>query len=316
MESTRLVLARTLDWLAAGRTVTLITVAHTFGASPRPIGSMMAISNGQAAGSVSGGCVEDDLIREFGLEPPSGPVVREFGVSTDAAQRRGLPCGGRLAVVCEPFTDAAHARTILDAVGARRPIARRVEFPTGDIALVTVEKTRLDDTALTVAFAPPWRLVVTGAGELSRHVVQMGLALGYLPEVIEPRAGFRAAWPITECDVINAMPDDYLADHPPDAHTVVLALTHDMKIDDLLLIAALPSDAFYVGALGSTRTQAARRARLAEHFDFDEATIARLRGPVGIDLGSREPAAIAISAFAQITAERGGVRLTAERVRG
>lgn len=313
MEATRQVLTTTLAWLEAGRPVTWVTVAHTFGASPRPAGSMMAISAGEVAGSVSGGCVEDDLIRDYGEAPPDAVTVREFGVSSDTAQRRGLPCGGRLQVVCERFEDAGHAAAILEAIESRRPIARCVEFHDGALTLKPSGTTRLDEAALTVGFDPPWRLVVTGAGELSRHVVTMGLALGYLPEVIEPRAGFRAAWPITACEVIDAMPDDYLAAHPPDAHTVVLALTHDMKIDDLLLIEALPSAAFYVGALGSTRTQAARRQRLTEHFGFDEATLARLKGPVGIDLGSREPAAIAISALAEITAARNGVVLTAER---
>ena len=313
MELDRALLEQTLTWLGRAEPVTWITVAETFGASPRPVGSMMAISNGHAVGSVSGGCVEESLLETFSDGGPEIPRIERFGISRDDAQRARLPCGGELAVVCESVRDASHVTELIDATTNRRPISRTIDLASGAVSISNAEKSRLTKNDFTAAYGPPWRIVMTGAGDLSQYVASIADTLGYQIEVIEPRKSFREAWSINVGELSAQMPDDYLRDHPPDEHTICLALTHDLKIDDLMLIDALTSRAWYVGALGSMATQTSRLARLRDHFALTVDQLDRLHAPVGLNLGSREPQTIAIAILAEITALRNNVSVTSTR---
>ncbi|UUZ76613.1 XdhC family protein [Polaromonas sp. P1(28)-13] len=316
-----LVLRTALGWQAAGLPVVLVTVARTWGSSPRPPGSLMAINGrGETVGSVSGGCIEDDLIhriREGGVQAACAtetPAVLRYGISADEAHRFSLPCGGTVELVLE--TVSAHSRLdeLLLACQQRRSTERVLDLRTGRVALHEGRRDgvpRLDDTHLTTYLGPQARIIVIGAGDLSRFLCQMALSLGFEVIVCDPREEHRAGWSLDGVVVSREMPDDLIMRLPPDALTAVVALTHDPKLDDLALIDALQSDAFYVGAIGSRRNTAQRRERLREHFDLSEPALQALHGPAGLYIGSKTPAEIALSIMAEVVAVKNGVRLSA-----
>lgn len=311
------VLRSALAWQRAGRRVVLATVVRTWGSSPRPPGSLMALrDDGQVAGSVSGGCIEDDLItRMRGGELASGtPAVTRYGVSADEARRFGLPCGGTVEIVLEPLSEASALPELLAAVEQHALVSRRLDLATGRVTLEPAlegDALRFDGTALATVHGPRLRLIVIGAGQLSRYLAQMALLLDYAVTVCDPREEYREGWDtLAGVTLSRTMPDDLVVEMRPDAHTAVVALTHDPKLDDLALMEALKTPAFYVGALGSRRNNDARRKRLLE-FDLDEAQIARLHGPVGLNLGGRTPPEIALAIVAEMTALRRGAALGA-----
>jgi len=309
------VLSSALAWQRSGRRVVLATVVRTWGSSPRPPGSLMALrDDGQVAGSVSGGCIEDDLItRMRGGELPSHtPAVTRYGVSADEARRFGLPCGGTVEIVLEPLSEASMLPELLAAVGQHALVNRRLDMATGRVTLEPAldgDALRFDGTTLTTVHGPRLRLIVIGAGQLSRCLAQMALLLDYAVTVCDPREEYGEGWDtLAGVTLSRTMPDDLVVEMRPDAHTAVVALTHDPKLDDLALMEALKTPAFYVGALGSRRNNDARRKRLLE-FDLDETQIARLHGPVGLNLGGRTPPEIALAILAEMTALRRGAVL-------
>ena len=306
------VLVTASRWVAAGHFVILATVVKTWGSSPRPLGSMMVIrDDGHVRGSVSGGCIEDDLIermRSGELKQPL-PFSTAYGMNADEAHRFGLPCGGTLALMLEPLSSTSRLDELIDALKQGRVLQRTVEIATGVVALQ-------DTTQATSAYAsathyvsfhgPQHRLVIIGAGQLSRYVAQFALALDYAVTVCDPREEFLGEWDVPGVHCSTEMPDDLIVQMAPDARTAVVTLTHDPKLDDMALLEALKSPAFYVGSLGSRKNNAQRRDRLAL-FDLSPSHIARLRGPVGLHLGAKTPPEIALSIVAELTAFRHGI---------
>ena len=310
MESLDLrVLEDVLAWREAGHRVTLVTVVETWGSAPRPPGALLAVrGDGVVSGSVSGGCVEDDLIariRRGEYDALNKPSMVAYGVTKDEAARFGLPCGGTLRLVQEPVQTTQWVRELLARTAAHQLVARSLRLSTGEVLLRDAprgEALQFDGTVLTTLFGPRWRLLLIGAGQLSQAVAQMARMLDFEVLVCDPREEYAATLDLNQMTRVAGMPDDVVLQLAPDAHTAVVALTHDPKLDDLALMEALQSPAFYVGALGSRRNQAARKQRLAEHFGLSETALARLHGPVGLAIGARTPAEIAVSIVAEIVA--------------
>jgi xanthine dehydrogenase accessory factor len=305
MESLDLrVLSDALAWRREGRRATLVTVVETWGSAPRPPGALLAVrDDGVVSGSVSGGCVEDDLIaRVKAGEKAQLPSMIAYGVSKEEAARFGLPCGGTLRLVQEPVLDTKWIEEVLARTAAHELVARTLTLSTGAVELsrATREQTmQFDGMKLTTHFGPKWRLLLIGAGQLSQAVAQIAQMLDFEVLVCDPREEFVLP---AQAGVqrVEGMPDDVVREMNPDAHTAIVALTHDPKLDDMALIEALRSSAFYVGALGSSRNQAARKKRLAEHFELTQEELARLHGPDGLRLGAKTPAEIAVSICAQV----------------
>ncbi|OWQ85921.1 XdhC family protein [Roseateles terrae] len=314
------VLRQVQQWLDADQRVVLGTITRTWGSAPRPVGAVVAVrQDGTIAGSVSGGCIEDDLIariREGALRLERPELVR-YGVGAEAAQRFGLPCGGTLELMLEPLGPQSALHALLERLGRGERVVRRLDLATGAVTLSapgeqggdSADRLVLTDEALVTHHGPQWRLLIIGAGQLSDYLARMALALDYQVKVCDPRDDY--PWTLAGVPLTRDMPDDVVLALKPDGHTAVVALTHDPKLDDLALMEALRSPAFYVGAIGSRVNQAKRRARLKEHFDLDDAALARLHGPVGLHIGARTPPEIALSILAHMTAERYGVQISA-----
>jgi len=306
------VLQQCLQWQKENRRVTLVTVVKTWGSSPRPVGSLLALrDDGLLAGSVSGGCIEADLIDRVRTAPPTQPEVLTYGGTAEGCHRFCLPCGGTLQLVLEPAPNALVLQAILDALTQRRLIGRRIELATGRTMLYLPhidETTQFDGQSLTTVHGPSWRLLLIGAGQISRYLAQMALALDYQVQVCDPREEYSAAWDVAGAKLLPGMPDDAVTASRPDLRSAVIALTHDPKLDDMALLEALKSPAFYVGAIGSNANNQRRRERL-HLFDLSEAEIGRLHGPVGLPIGSRTPPEIAVSILAELTAVRHGIEL-------
>lgn len=312
------VLRRTLSWQAAGLPVVLITVAQTWGSSPRPPGSLMAINScGETVGSVSGGCIEDDLIQRIqtgGIQAVCAserPGLLRYGISADEAHRFGLPCGGTIELVLEPVSARSRLAELLLACQQRRSTERVLDLQTGEVELRPGRRDglpQLDAHQLSSCLGPQARLVVIGAGDLSRFLCQMALGLGFEVIVCDPREEQRASWQLDGVQVSREMPDDLILRLRPDARTAVVAVTHDPKLDDLALLEALQSEAFYVGAIGSRRNSELRRERLRTHFDLPEAALQALHGPAGLYIGSKTPAEIALSIMAEVVAVKNGLQ--------
>ena len=308
------VLHSAVRWLEAGQRVTLVTVTKTWGSSPRPAGAMLALrADGLVAGSVSGGCIEDDLIhraREHALTG-SLPEVVTYGVSAEEARRFGLPCGGTIQVVLEPLAAASGIAELLHAVERGELVARELDLASGAARQRPAgadEELSFDGQRLVNVHGPRYRLLIIGAGQLSRFVAQIALGLDFQVTVCDPREEFSEEWDLPGARLVRTMPDDTVLDMRPDSRTAVIALTHDPKLDDMALMEALRSPAFYVGALGSRRNNEKRRERLLD-FDLDAAQLARLHGPVGLYIGSRTPPEIAISILAEMVAVKNGIAL-------
>ena len=307
----REVLQRALDWTRAGHRVGLVTVLETWGSAPRPPGALLALrDDGTVVGSVSGGCVEDDMIeRVRKAGQPMRPALITYGVSREEAARFGLPCGGTLRLVHEPVSEAGWVEELLARTGAQELVARRLDIETGEVSLHACtheDALSFDGRVLRSVFGPRWRLLVIGAGQLSRVLAQMAQALDFRVFICDPREEYFSTLDLADVTWLAGMPDDVTTEFKPDAHTAVVALTHDPKLDDLALMEALTSPAFYVGALGSRSNTAKRKERLAL-FDLSADQIDRLHGPIGLHIGSRTPAEIAVSILAEIISVRNGV---------
>jgi xanthine dehydrogenase accessory factor len=312
------VLRQIHSWRAEGRGAILVTVIRTWGSSPRPVGSIMAMrDDGVVAGSVSGGCIEDDLIHRYshGLAVMMGPPTLErYGIDADEAHRFGLPCGGTLELMIEHSPDVESLAVLLGALQRGELVRRTVRLADGTVQL---EPTEVPDalavTSASVAntFGPGYRMLLIGAGQLAEYVATMALFNGFAVTVCDPREEHSTGWSVAGARLLNDMPDDVVSAFKPDRRSCVIALTHDPKLDDLALMEALATPAFYVGAIGSRRNSELRRQRLLEHFDISPAALARLRGPIGLYIGSRTPSEIAVSVMAEVLAAKNGVALPA-----
>jgi xanthine dehydrogenase accessory factor len=331
MENLDVMVLRTLrDWRAAGKRALLATVVRTWGSSPRPVGSIMALcEDGAVVGSVSGGCIEDDLIFRYtgahlpGQAPaqagaavphiPTGaPTFVKYGITADEAHRFGLPCGGTLELLLEFDPEASGLAEIVTALEQGRLMRRTVRLADGSATLSEASSPTgltVNATELVNVFGPEYRMLMIGAGQLSEYLATMALFSGFAVTVCDPREEYRGAWSVPGVTVLSDMPDDVVMAFRPDRRSCVVALTHDPKLDDLALLEALKTDAFYVGAIGSRRNSESRRERMIEHFDQTEASLAGLRGPIGIYIGSKTPPEIAVSVMAEILAVKNGVTL-------
>ncbi len=308
------VLKSARDWVRAGRRVVMATVIRTWGSAPRPIGALTAIrDDGQVVGSVSGGCIEDDMI----LQVRSGELVKDkpattkYGISAEEAKRFGLPCGGTLELVLEPLSQESGLDDLLARVERHEIVMRRLDMKSGRVTITPAKSTdqlTFDGSTLATVHGPRWRLLVIGAGQLSTFLAQMAQGLDYQVTICDPREEYAEGWNVPGAELTRGMPDDVVTELNLDNHSAVVTLTHDPKLDDMALLEALKSPAFYVGAIGSRKNNDARRKRLAE-FDLSQQEIARLHGPVGLKLGAKTPPEIAIAILAEMTAIRNGVKV-------
>lgn len=310
------VIRTALDWQHKGHRVVLGTVVRTWGSAPRPPGSLMIIrDDGQVAGSVSGGCIEDDLIRRVaaGELAMRMPETTTYGQTAEEVRRFGLPCGGSVQVVLEPLSPQSQLRELLVLIEQHQRVERRLDMATGMVkmhAATEGDKVLFDGQALTTVHGPRLRLLVIGGGQLSRYLAAMAVMLDYQVTVCEPRAEYHEGWEaMAGVTLSTQMPDDLVLAMNLDHNSAVVAVTHDPKLDDLALMEALRTPAFYVGALGSRHNNNQRRKRLLE-FDVSEAEAAQMRGPVGLNLGALTPPEIAMSIVAEMTAMRRGVDLS------
>ena len=319
MENLDVTVLRTLrDWRLSGRRALLATVVRTWGSSPRPVGSIMALADdGAMVGSVSGGCIEDDLIARYsGSAMPDGPpTLVKYGVSADEAQRFGLPCGGTLELLLEYSPEAKSLQALVSELEGGKLMERTVALTDGAVRLNVADSPaalRVDDQSLTNTFGPEYRMLIIGAGQLSEYLSTMAKFSGFAVTLCDPRIEHRSSWAVPGVAITTEMPDDAVLAFRPDRRSCVVALTHDPKLDDLALLEALESDAFYVGAIGSRRNAASRRERMVEHFGQTAESLVRLRGPIGIYIGSKTPPEIAVSVMAEILAVKNGVVLPRE----
>jgi xanthine dehydrogenase accessory factor len=275
---------------------------------------MLAVrGDGLVAGSVSGGCVEDDLIDKVRQKSLAAdrPEVTLYGISKEDAQRYGLPCGGRLQLVLEPVHNLASVQGVLDSIDRHELVARHLDMASGEATLSPATRADVmsfDGNRLTMIHGPRWRVLIIGAGQLSKYVAMMAQALDYEVIVCDPREEYAVTWDVPGTTLTREMPDDVVNALNLDSHSAVVAVTHDPKLDDMALIEALKSPAFYVGALGSRLNTQKRRERLAQ-FDLSGGELDRLHGPVGLRIGSKTPPEIAVAIVAEITAVRHEVPL-------
>ncbi|MFA7387475.1 MAG: XdhC family protein [Thiohalobacteraceae bacterium] len=308
-DTDREILQTAIGWLEEGHRPLLVTVAKTWGSSPRPVGSLMLLrEDGVYSGSVSGGCVEEDLSMRYrdGQLGDRLPTSIDYGVERLEAARLGLPCGGRLELVLEMLDEPASLRRLLDRIDAHQLVLRRVCLQTGEVQLQSAVADDGFEYAtgwLQKVFGPRWEMLLIGAGQLSQYVASLATMLGYRVFLCDPRE--QAAWnPAGEgVEQVAGMPDDAVKAVATHARIIVLALSHDPKLDDMALLEALASPAFYVGAIGSARNSAMRRERLLA-LGMSPQQVQRLHAPAGLPIGSHAPPEIALSILAEITALR------------
>ena len=302
----REILETALDWLEKGHRPALVTVARTWGSSPRPVGSLMLMRNdGVYIGSVSGGCVEEDLVARYrdGQLGDALPTRVDYGINQAQATRLGLPCGGRLELLIEQLDSPHPLRMLLDRTRANALMTRRVCLNTGEVSQHPAsagEEFCYADGYLSKVFGPYWQLLLIGGGLLSRYVAQIALMLEYRVTVCDPRNSYEFDSLGESVERLHSMPDEAVQMCTGNPRSVVLALTHDPRLDDMALFEALQSPAFYVGAIGSKPNSDRRRERLRT-LGITEEQLQRLHAPVGLPIGSRSPPEIAISIMAEIT---------------
>ncbi|MEE4348622.1 MAG: XdhC family protein [Pacificimonas sp.] len=286
-----------LGWRHEGRGVAIATVTKTWGSAPRRRGAHLVIrDDGLFEGSVSGGCVEGDVITEAMTVIETGAAkALHYGVADAKAWEVGLACGGEIEILVQPFGEGGFAPNLATNILSALSEGREITAHIGEAG------TQLEpaDGTISRSYSPPLELLIVGAVHISQHLVPIARELGFTAKIVDPRGLFAKDERFAGIDVDDRWPDEAFADWKPGAATAVVALTHDPKLDDPALIAALNSDAFYIAALGSRRTHAARRERLAEQ-GFEEAAFARIHGPAGLPIGAANPAEIALSVAAQM----------------
>ena len=288
------------QWYREGHRVAVATVVQTWGSAPRRVGSHLAIrDDGLFEGSVSGGCVEGDVVTEA-LELTANAKTLDYGVADASAWAVGLACGGKISILVQKLADDALPPALLDrllaATAAGTGFTTSTDLATG----VTSEGDGLD-SSFRRAYPPPRRIAIIGAVHIAQALVPLAIGLGIAPTVVDPRGLFAADQRFAGLDLDRRWPDEALADWQPNAASAIVALTHDPKLDDVALAAALRSPAFYIAALGSRKNHAGRLERLAAQ-GFDAATLARIHGPAGLPIGAADPAEIALSIAAEMTA--------------
>lgn len=279
-----------------GEPMAIATVVSTWGSAPRPKGSHMLVhADGRFEGSVSGGCVESDILATAADVIAGAPFsVRSYGVADAAAWEVGLPCGGEISVMVQPVSAEGFDPELFDRIAAARDAGDALTVST-DLASGHSDARPLETGQVFVnRYDPPRRLLIVGAVQIAQSLAQMAAALGIETVVIDPRARFLTEERFPGVTLDDRWPDEAIAAYRPGPSTAVVTLSHDIKIDDPALVAALGGDAAYVGALGSRKSHAARRERLAaEGITPDQ--LDRIDAPVGVDIGAIGPSEIALS---------------------
>lgn len=298
-----------IEWLDQGYQVTLATVVKTWGSAPRPIGSMMAIrQDGIHLGSVSGGCIEADLLSHYSqqIRADDFPKLLQYGIDTAQARTSGLPCGGQLELIIEQPESAQPFKLILKRLETNQLSTRKLCLNTGEISIHPASGYDCfvyDQHYLKQVFGPSWHILLIGAGHLSHFVAQIAIMMDYRVTICDPREEYAKNWQLTQTEYTPLMPDEAVNTLVNHQRGIVITLTHDPKLDDMALMEALQHPLCYIGALGSQKTNAARRLRLAQ-LGLTESQIKKLHGPAGLSIGSKTPAEIAVAIMAGITATR------------
>ena len=294
------ILTTARDWHAAGHRVALATVIDTWGSAPRRKGAHLVVrADGLFEGSVSGGCVEGDVVTAaVDLLPHGGFVRLDYGVADAQAWEVGLACGGRISVLAQSLDEQHFPPALINTILAARQAGTRTTLATN---LSTGRTTEQDSGDFVTVYEPPLRLAIVGAVHIAQALVPLAVALGYDVRIVDPRGMFAAAERFAGLAVDPRWPDEALLDWGLGAASAIVTLTHDPKLDDPALIAALNSPAFYIGALGSRKTHAARLDRLRA-LGFDDTALARVHGPAGLDIRAANPPEIALSVAAQMVA--------------
>ncbi len=308
LSSDHTILSSLLTSLSAGERPWLVTVTKTVGSSPRPVGSLVVFrADGSQVGSVSGGCVEEDLIARLLAGTFDGPRVHfsEYGVSAEDNEKWGLPCGGRLELAIQQLDakDASWVSNAQQAMTERRTMLRRVNLASGQSQLTATDRfiaLEKDDEEMTQCFGPRQRLLLVGAGQLAANLSTLALAMDYEVLLTDSREWALDQWQGPDVEKILGLPDDVVRAHGSDEHCAVITLSHDPRVDDMALMEALESAAWYVGALGSVRTTEKRTERLLK-LGLNADALARLNAPVGLSIGSKTTMEIAVSIMAQLT---------------
>lgn len=303
-----------LDWHQKGRGAVLATVVQTWGSAPRRVGAQLVVSgDGNMQGSVSGGCVEGAVVLEAQQALADGrSKILEFGISDGDAFTVGLACGGTIRILLEPIgavLPEPMLKELVEARAQRRAVAyvvniqketRALEY-SGHSNRMQMDRSGFEEDGQTFVtiHMPPLRLVVVGAVHIAQALLPIAQIVGFDPVVVDPRESFASPERFPDVKILNDWPEEALQAHGLDARTAVVLLTHDPKLDDPALELALRSEAFYIGALGSKRTHEKRCVRLQEK-GFSKDQIARINGPVGLNIGAATPAEIAASIMAEI----------------
>lgn len=308
-QSQQHVLERIVEWLDQGESVYLCTVAQSSGSSPRSPGAMFAICDpNRHVGSVSGGCVEQDLMEKVETYFPDTkfPILLSYGSVESTGERNLLPCGGQLQLLVERIEHPAPFRKLIEQLKHGQAMIRHICLNTGEISLKKGrggEAVAFDGENLTQVLGSRQQMLIIGATDIARYLVPIALTVGFRVVVCDPRSEYLSQWDMPGTETTDKMPDDAVDEITKQGITAVIALSHDPRVDDIALMAALESGAFYVGALGSRRNSQQRRLRLGQ-LGLDESKIGKLHGPIGLPIGGRDPAEIAVSIIAEIIAER------------
>ena len=307
------VLQSALKWLRQDKAVAMVTVVRNWGSAPRPPGSLFAVSNaGDFIGSVSGGCIEDDLLARFTAAFPQGVSIARYGIAAADMRRFGLPCGGTLELVVERLHDPASIEMLCTGIESGELLERHVDLFSGAVSVkpgAADFAVRYSEAEMVQVFGPRWRLLIIGAGAVSECLAQMAPALDFAVYINDPREEQQRNWRAEGAQWLAGMPDDAVLEFKPDRRTVIVTLSHDPKIDDMALMEALKTKAFYIGAIGSTASTRARRERLLT-LDVTQQELSCLHAPIGLPINSRAPAEIAVSILAELVALRNAAKDT------
>ncbi len=318
LSSQQQIITEVATWLANGKPAWLCTILKTWGSSPRQIGAMMACSlRGELVGSVSGGCIEEDFVEQLRdgslkakFDAEGKPFVVQYGMTEAEQARLKLPCGGQLHVLLEYIEPTAANRDVFtrlrEDLEQHRRVSRVVDLETG--AISALEESHevavvITGKRLSHSLSPMYRLLLLGAGDVAKYVAEMAIALEYDVTLCDPRPNYLDNWAVAGVELTAKLPDDVVRERFSNPYSGIIALAHDPRVDDMALMEALKTTAFYIGAMGSERTSEARRQRLPE-LGLSEAEIALLHAPIGFQINSKTPAEIAIAIMAEVTMVR------------
>lgn len=299
------ILQAALTAAGEGKRLCLISVMETFGSSPRPVGSLLAVADsGEFWGSVSGGCIEEELLAQLASDWPERASVLLYGEDEEERARLQLPCGGCMTLYLQPVAETLLAQA-LNALKERQTIVLLSTLTTGDCSIELCDAQQdptWDGERWLNVLGPRWQLYIVGAGPIAQYLVQLAQLVNIRCAVIDPRPEYAEQWQSAWAPIYREYPDDVFMAEGIDEHCFIATVSHDPKIDDLAIMYALRSKAAYVGAMGSVRTSAKRRERLEEHFSFSEQELYSLKAPIGLDIHSKTPAEIAVSILADLIA--------------